>query len=201
MAEARRIAAAAQGPARRTVVVGGSAGAPAALMKLLAALDPDLDAGVVIVVHLGADSPDMLPTILDTASSLPVVLAGERHPVVSGLVHVAPSGYHLLVDRDRNFALSVDDKVCCSRPSIDVLFNSAAEAYSAALAGVLLTGASGDGAEGLRRIRELGGLALVQDPAEAEVETMPRAALALAGADLCAPVSVLAARINGFGRR
>lgn len=201
LTEARRAAAAADGPARRAVVIGGSAGAPAALMKLLPALDPDLDAGVVVVVHLGPDSPDMLPTILDAASALPVVLAGERNPVVSGLVHVAPSGYHLLVGRDRHFALSADEKVCCSRPAIDVLFNSAAEAYAGSLAGVLLTGASGDGAEGLRRIRELGGLALVQEPAEAEVDTMPSAAIAQAGADLCAPVAVLAARINGFGRR
>lgn len=201
VAGARRAAALGSGPARRAVVIGGSAGGPAALQRLLPHLDPDLDAAVVVVIHLGLDGPDLLPSILDATSALPVVLAQERHPVVSGLVHVAPSGYHLLVDRDRHFALSADEKVCYSRPSIDVLFKSAGEAYQDALTGVVLTGASGDGADGLKRIRELGGVALIQEPAEAEVETMPRMALDRAGADLCAPLALIAARINGYGRR
>lgn len=188
-------------PADRLVVIGGSAGGPAALLRLLPALDPGLGAAVAVVIHVGADGPDLLPSILDVTAALPVMLAAERLPVVAGIIYIAPSGYHLLVGRDRRFALSVDEKVCSSRPSIDVLFKSAGEAYRGAVAGVLLTGASSDGAEGLGRIRELGGLALIQDPAEAEVDTMPRAALDRAGADLCAPLAALAARINGFGRR
>jgi len=188
-------------PAERLVVIGGSAGGPAALLRLLPALDPELDAAIAIVIHVGADSPDLLPSILEATSALPVKLATERLPVVSGIVCIAPSGYHLLVGQDRCFALSVDEKVCFSRPSIDVLFKSAGEAYRGAVVGVLLTGASSDGAQGLKRIRELGGLALIQEPAEAEVDTMPRAALEQAGADLCAPLAALAARINGFGRR
>ncbi|MFS8036804.1 chemotaxis protein CheB [Xanthobacter sp. AM11] len=200
-AETRRAAAALCGPARRAVVIGASAGGPSALQRLLPDLDPDLDAAVVVVVHLGPDGPDLLPSILDASSALPVVLAEERRPVVSGLVQVAPSGYHLLVDREWHFNLTTDERVCYSRPSIDVLFKSAGEAYQDLVAGVVLTGASSDGADGLRRIRELGGVALIQEPAEAEVDTMPRAALERAGADFCGPLALIAARINRYGRR
>lgn len=187
--------------AARLVAIGGSAGAPGALLRLLPALDPGLDAAVAVVVHVGADGPDLLASILARLSPLPVELARERTPARAGVVHVAPAGYHLLVERDGCFALSVDEKVCCSRPAIDVLFASAADAYGGAAAGVLLTGASSDGAQGLRRIRRRGGLALVQEPSEAEVDVMPRAALDLGGADLCAPLAELAVRINGFGGR
>ena len=190
-----------EGPARRAVVVGASAGGPAALQQLLPGLDPALDAAVVVVVHVGPDGPDLLPSLLDRGSALPVVLATERRPLVPGVVHFAPSGYHLEVERDRRFSLSADARVCYSRPSIDVLFTSAAAAYGESLAGVVLSGASSDGAEGLGTIRDLGGLALVQTPTEAEIDTMPAAALARAGADLCAPVTELAQRINAFGRR
>lgn len=188
-------------PASRAVVVGASAGGPAAVGRLLEGLAPDLDLAVVVVNHVGAEGPDLLPAILGRSSGLPVVLAQERRVVLPGVVHVAPSGYHLEIGRDRKFSLSVDPRVCYSRPAIDVLFASAAEAFGDALAGVVLTGASSDGADGLKRIRELGGLAFVQAPLEAEVDIMPRAALERAGADLCAPLAVLAQALNAFGRR
>lgn len=186
--------------APRAIVVGASAGGLPALGRLFAALAPHPDVGIAVVNHVGADGPDMLPAILARLSGRTVVLAQERVPLLGGLVHVAPSGYHLEVGRDRRFSLSVDARVCYSRPAIDVLFASAAEAYGDALAGVVLTGASSDGADGLKRIRELGGRAFVQEPSEAEVETMPLAALARAGADLCAPLSALAAALDAFGR-
>lgn len=187
-------------PAPRAIVIGASAGGPPALGRLLAALDPLPDVGIAVVNHVGADGPDMLPAILARLSGRRVVLAQERCPLAGGLVHIAPSGYHLEVGRDRRFSLSVDPRVCYSRPSIDVLFASAAEAYGDALAGVVLTGASSDGAEGLKRIRELGGRAFVQEPSEAEVDTMPLAALQRAGADLCAPLVSLAEALTAFGR-
>lgn len=187
--------------APRAIVIGASAGGPPALGRLLAALEPRPDVGIAVVNHVGADGPDLLPTILTRLSGRSVVLAQERWPLTGGLVHVAPSGYHLEVGRDRFFSLSVDPRVCYSRPAIDVLFASAAEAYGDALAGVVLTGASSDGAEGLKRIRELGGRAFVQEPSEAEVDTMPLAALACAGADLCAPLATLAEALNAFARR
>lgn len=188
------------GALAQAVVIGASAGGPAALRRLLERLDPGLPAAVVVVNHVGARGPDLLPEVLEQSSPLPVALAQERMPVTEGRVHVAPSGYHLLIEPDRHFSLSVDPKVCFSRPSIDVLFETAARAYHKCLIGVVLTGASSDGAEGLAQIRQRGGLALVQSPEEAEVPTMPRAALERAGADLCAPLDALAARINAAVR-
>lgn len=185
----------------RAIVIGASAGGPAALAALLGALDGDLRAAVIVVNHIGPDGPDLLPDILGPCTRLPVILAGERMAAEPGRIHIAPSGYHLLVEKSFTLSLSVDGKVCFSRPSIDVLFESAADAYQKRLIGVVLTGASSDGAEGLMRIRRRGGVALVQDPQDAEVDTMPRAALARAGADLCAPLAALAAYINRSSQR
>ncbi|WP_454918895.1 chemotaxis protein CheB [Xanthobacter sediminis] len=187
-------------PSARAVVIGASAGGPGALHRLLARLDPDLPAAVVVVVHVGADGRDLLPEVLAQRSALPVSLARERMEVAPGRVHVAPGGYHLLIEPDRHFSLSVDPKVCFSRPSIDVLFETAARAYRSSVIGVVLTGASGDGAAGLAQIRQAGGLALVQAPEDAEVPTMPQAALERAGADVCAPLEALAAHINRASR-
>lgn len=178
------------------VVIGASAGGPSALQRLLACLDGDLPAAVVVVNHVGPQGPDLLHEMLAQRSRLPVQLAQERTPVSAGHVHVAPAGYHLQIEPDRHFSLSVDPKVCFSRPSIDVLFETAARAYQKSLIGVVFTGASSDGAEGLAQIRQLGGLALVQAPEDAEVATMPRAALERAGADLCGPIEELAGFIN-----
>ncbi|MDQ0505745.1 chemotaxis protein CheB [Xanthobacter agilis] len=182
------------------MVIGASAGGPGALQRLLRRLDPALPAAVVVVNHVGADGPDLLADVLARRSALPVVLARERMPVTAGRVHVAPSGYHLQIEPGRYFSLSVDPKVCFSRPSIDVLFETAARAYQKSLIGVVLTGASSDGAEGLAHIRQWGGQALVQAPDDAEVPTMPRAALERAGADLCAPIEALADHINKASR-
>ncbi len=182
------------------VAIGASAGGPAALQILVAQLPADLPIAIVVVNHLGPEGPDLLAHILAHDAKVPVITACERTPVLPGVVYVAPRGYHLMIERDRRFALSVDQKVRFSRPSIDVLFMSAAETYGAELVGVVLTGASADGAEGLRAIRRNGGRAFVQAPEEAETPTMPAAALALAGADFCGPLLAIAQRINQIGR-
>lgn len=182
----------------RAVVVGSSAGGPAALHDLLARLSPALPAPVVIVSHVGRGGAALLAEGLAMHAALPVHLAAERTPLVQGHAYVAPDGYHLLFEGPGRLALSVDEKVSFSRPSIDVLFASAARVYRQDLVGIVLSGANGDGSEGLRLIRRSGGKALVQDPAEAVVETMPRMALERAGADLCASVAELAAFLNGL---
>jgi len=184
----------------RAVVIGASAGGPAAVQRLLARLDPGLEAAVIVVNHLGPQGPDLLPELLAMQSQLPVEIACERTPAEPRRVYVAPAGYHLMVEAGRHFSLSVDPKVCFSRPAIDVLFETAARAYQKCLIGVVLTGASSDGAEGLVEIRRWGGLALVQSPQESEVPTMPLAALERAGADLCAPLDALADFINRTSR-
>ncbi|MGE4371958.1 MAG: chemotaxis protein CheB [Xanthobacter sp.] len=178
------------------IVIGASAGGPAALQVLLSRLEKNLSAAVVIVNHIGSQGPDLLADILAPCCALPVRLAREREQVTSGMVHIAPSGYHLLVERSFHFSLSVDARVHFSRPAIDMLFESAAMAYGRQLAALVLTGASEDGATGLAMVRREGGTALVQSPGEAAFKTMPQAAIDIAGADICAPVEDLADHLN-----
>ena len=163
---------------------------------LLAGLDPALPASVILVCHTGAADVSLLCELLARNSALPVEEAREREWPRAGVVHVAPSGYHLHVERSRRFALSVDPKVCYCRPAIDVLFESAAPCWRRQLIGVVLTGANEDGARGLKAVREHGGIGIVQLPAEAEVATMPEAALRVAGADHVLPLAQIAVVIN-----
>lgn len=177
------------------IAIGCSAGGVDALMTLLGKLDPRLQQPVMVCCHR-SDTMDILSDVLGRASALPVGDAVERQALQPGVVHLAPAGYHLLVESDLHFALSADARVNYSRPSIDVLFCSAAEVFGGGLVGVILTGANADGAAGLQRIRQLGGIAIVQLPSDAEASTMPQAALDLAGADYCLPLSDIAPLLN-----
>lgn len=172
----------------RAVVVGCSAGGLQALHALLGGLSGPLPVPMVVVCHSGSEDMRLFCELLQSRSGLPVVEAEERQLPAPGTIYVAPSGYHLLVERDGRFALSVDPRVSFSRPSIDVLFESAAEVWHEHLLAVLLTGADSDGAEGCLRIRGHGGTVIVQDPLTAQVPVMPAAALELAGADHCLPL-------------
>lgn len=183
-------------PRFEAIAVGCSMGGFNALKRLLGALDRRLPQAIIICSHSSSEQPGMLAGLLARRSALPVIEAHERCPVGPGVVHVAPAGYHLLIERERQFALSVDPPVHFSRPSIDVLFDSAARAYGSGLIGVMLTGASADGAAGLATVRRLGGLGIVQDPGEAEASTMPQAALDLAGADHCVTLAQIAPLLN-----
>jgi two-component system chemotaxis response regulator CheB len=178
------------------IVVGCSAGGVSALQILLGGLDPHLPLPVVVCCHRSADDSPGLAAVLARHTALPVVDAVERQSAAPGVVHLAPPGYHLLMESDCRFALSVDPPVAHARPSIDVLFCSAAQAWRAALIGLVLTGANADGAHGLRRIRRYGGTAVVQDPASAQAQAMPRAALELAGADHCVPLEAIPSLLN-----
>jgi two-component system, chemotaxis family, protein-glutamate methylesterase/glutaminase len=158
------------------VVIGGSAGSVAALGRLL----PGLPAGfppVLVVVHVPPSSASLWVDLFATRCAMRVCEAEAFEPIERGSIYFAPADYHLLVEPDHRCALSVEPPLHFSRPAIDVLFESAADVYGAGLVGVVLTGASGDGAEGLRAVHAAGGVALVEDPAAAEVQTMPRAAL------------------------
>ena len=156
--------------------VGCSWGGLAAAGRLLDALPPDLDLPTVIVQHR-SEAPSGLVQLLARHTTRPVSEPDDKDPVQRNHVYVAPPGYHLLVDRHR-FSLATEAPVRYSRPSVDVLFESAAEAFGPSLAAVVLTGANDDGAAGLARVAAAGGLALVQDPATAERRAMPAAALA-----------------------
>jgi two-component system chemotaxis response regulator CheB len=168
------------------LVIGGSAGAVSALLGILPALPKDYPLAVMIVVHLPPDCDSTLATLLNNRCEITVKEAEDKEPILPGTAYLAPPNYHLLVEPDFHLSLSLDEPVHYSRPSIDVLFESAADAYGDSLAGVILTGASSDGARGLRAVCAGGGLAFVQTPASAEAETMPQAAL-----DACATARML----------
>jgi two-component system chemotaxis response regulator CheB len=158
------------------VVVGTSWGGLTALRELIDGLPPDVALPIVVVQHRHKQSDNLMTILLQDSTPIPVCEVEDKAPIEAGKVFVAPADYHLLVEED-SFSLSVDDPIRYSRPSIDLTFSSAADAFGGSVIGALLTGANADGAEGLRRIAERGGLALVQEPATAESPTMPAAAL------------------------
>ncbi len=166
-------------PARvDAIVIGGSSGSLEALAALLPGIPAACEIPIAIVVHLPPTRPSRLPEVLAPRTTRPVHEAADKEPANPGVIYVAPPNYHLLVERGRTFALSDDELVHFSRPAIDVLFESAADAYGARLAGVLLSGANADGAAGLLAIKRAGGVVIVQSPADALTPTMPEAALA-----------------------
>jgi two-component system chemotaxis response regulator CheB len=159
------------------IVVGCSWGGLNALRGILAPLPKTFRVPIVAAQHRSPRSLEgSMAGALEANISLPVREVDDKDPIEGGRVYIAPPDYHLLVEPG-SFALSVDAKVQYSRPSIDVLFESAADAYSSALVGIILTGANRDGAEGLKRIKERGGFTIVQDPATAERPEMPQAAI------------------------
>jgi two-component system chemotaxis response regulator CheB len=172
------------------VVIGASAGAVDALSVLLPAVPADARVPVVVVVHVPAKSPSLLASLFSSKCSASVREPDDKELVGRG-VWFAPPGYHLLVERDRSFAFSVDDPVKFSRPSIDVLFESVAMTYGARCAAFVLTGASSDGADGARAIRDAGGFVAVQEPASAEYRTMPECAVVRARPQMVASLSEL----------
>jgi two-component system chemotaxis response regulator CheB len=157
------------------VVVGTSWGGLAALRTLVTGLPKSFQMAVTLVQHRHRDSDHLLRTLLQERSALQVSEVEDKMPLEHGHIYVAPPDYHTLVEPG-HFALSTDAPVRYSRPSIDVTFGTAADSYAHRTVGVVLTGANADGAEGLRRISDRGGLALIQDPASAESPTMPAAA-------------------------
>ena len=167
-------------PGFRAVVIGVSAGGIQALSTLLPLLPKDFSLPILVVQHRLAGSDDYITKSLNQICAMQVKEAEEKEAVKAGCVYLAPADYHLLVERDQTLSLSVDEKVNYSRPAIDVLFESAAYAWSSGLIGIVLTGANSDGAKGLALVKQLGGTAIVQNPDTAEHGTMPRAALASA---------------------
>ncbi len=175
------------------VVIGVSAGGLKALRTILPALSPYFPVPVLVVQHLSPQADDFLARFLNEISQVKVKEADEKEPLLPGTVYLAPPNYHLLVETDKTLSLSVEGRVNYARPSIDVLFLTASEAFGARLIGLVLTGANDDGSRGLKRIKQRGGLALVQDPATADADHMPRAAITAANPDAIIPLQEIAA--------
>jgi two-component system chemotaxis response regulator CheB len=173
------------------VAVGASWGGLQALERLLGAVPADFGPAIVIAQHRSTDStPAGLCGLLSLHAGRSVRDAHDKEPIEPGGIYLAPADYHLLVEPGF-FALSVDERVQYARPSVDVLFESVADAYRERAVGIILTGANRDGARGLARIKELGGVAIVQDPADAEAHAMPTAAMRATVADAVLPLEEL----------
>lgn len=181
------------------VVVGASLGGLHAVSELLAVLPDEVDLPVVLAQHRAPDSDrDSLEALLRRHTSRVVVEAGDKDVIRPRHVYVAPPDYHLLVEEEGSFALSTDERVQYARPSVDVLFESAADAYGERTIGVVLTGANADGAAGLLAIRDVGGVAIVQDPETAEARQMPDAAIRATAADAILPVREMGTFLLGL---
>ena len=180
-------------PTIEAIVIGASAGGVEALLNILSPLREGFVLPIIVVLHLPDGRRSQLAEVFARRVSMPVLEAHDKTRVEAGTLYFAAPGYHLSVEQDRSFSLSLEPRVHYSRPAIDFLFESAADAYGPALAAVLLTGANQDGARGLAQVKRRGGLTIVQDPDEAQVATMPLAAL-----DIHQPDHVLP--IHGIGR-
>lgn len=161
----------------QAIVIGVSAGGLRALTILLSHLPANYSFPVVVVQHRAEDQGDMLEEVLQAKCKIAIRQADEKEKMRGGIVYIAPAGYHLLIEQDRTFSLSCDERVMYSRPSIDVMFESAADVFGKNLVGVILTGSNHDGAVGISAIHALGGVTIAQSPKEAEHPVMPQAAI------------------------
>lgn len=181
------------------VVVGASLGGLRAVSELLDVLPDEVDLPVVVAQHRAADSErHSLEALLRGHTRRQVIEAGDKDAIQAQHVYVAPPDYHLLVEEEGSFALSTDERVQYARPSVDVLFESAADAYGERTIGIVLTGANADGAAGLLAIRDVGGVAIVQDPETAEARQMPDAAIRATAADAILPVGEMGKFLLGL---
>ena len=193
-----------QAPATRdidAVAIGASAGGVEVLSVLLSALPASCRASFFIVMHIPRERPSLLADVFNARCALPVREAEDKEPVQPGTVYFAPPDYHLLLDRGRVLALSSDEPVHFSRPSIDVLFDSAADIYGERLLGLILTGANQDGAEGLAAVGRAGGRTVVQEPGGAAVPFLPEAALQVGPVDFVLSLAQLQELFATWGAR
>lgn len=161
----------------QAIVIGTSAGGLYALTSILQQLPPDYPIPVVVVQHRSKDQRDLFEDVLQSKCKIKIKQADEKENIKGGYVYTAPPDYHLLIENDQTFSLTADDLVLYSRPSINVLFESAAVVYRDKLIGIILTGANNDGASGITIIRKYGGLTIAQVPAEAQFPFMPNASI------------------------
>jgi len=188
---------AASEPPASAVVIGASVGAVQALEAILPKLPETFPQPLVIVVHQPREATNGLAELFASRCRIAVKEAEDKEMLRPGTAYFAPADYHLLVEADRRLSLSSDEPELYSRPSIDVLFAAAADAFGAGLTGIVLTGANADGTRGLAAVLAAGGEAWVQTPATAEAGTMPRSALAACPAAKAMTLDEIAASLTG----
>ena len=165
------------------IVIGVSSGGIEALRIILPCLPADFMLPVIVVQHRHPTSDGFIIRLLNETCQLGVKEVDEKEEALPGMIYLAPADYHLMIEEDRTFSLSIDAYVKYARPSIDILFETAADVYGERLVGVILTGANSDGSDGIKKIKEAGGLTVVQDPDTCKSDRMPRAAMASAKID------------------
>lgn len=180
----------------KAIVIGTSYGGVQALKLILPLLEKGFPLPVVVVLHIGDHNNDSFLQHMNSLCHLPVKEAGYNDPIVPGTIYFAPPNYHLQIEDGFTFSLSAGEKLNFSRPSIDVLFESAAWVYTKSLIGVILTGANSDGANGLKVVKDFGGLTICQDPYHAVASAMPRAAIKIAKPEIILPLGEIAGKLN-----
>ncbi|WP_432714188.1 chemotaxis protein CheB [Pedobacter sp.] len=178
------------------LIIGGSAGSLNVLLKVLPSLNAQLSFPVVIVIHRKKGTDSLLPELLSGRTQLIVKEAQEKEELLPGTVYVAPSDYHLLLERNRTFSLDFSEKVNFSRPAIDLTFQTAAEVYKDKLVCLLLSGSNSDGVNGLKTALEWGGRVLIQNPEDAQVAFMPQQAMLQVKTDFILNAEDMAEFIN-----
>lgn len=178
------------------VVIGASAGGLAALEKILESLSPEIITPILICQHLGPDSGDSVMKLLKKHSVIELLEPNDKELILDSHIYIAPANYHMVVEVDRSISVTIGPKVNYCRPSIDVLFDSASEAFLGKTLGILLTGANSDGSEGFKSIKSAGGVTIAQDPEDAEVETMPMSAIKRGLVDIILPLDKIIELLN-----
>jgi two-component system chemotaxis response regulator CheB len=189
-----------RGVPAEAVVIGASAGAVEALSIILPALPRRYGLPVMVVVHMPPDRKSLLAELFQEKCDIRVVEAEDKEPLTGGAVYFAPPDYHLLVEADKSLSLSNEEPVLFSRPSVDVLFESAADAYGPNLIAVILTGANQDGAKGMKAVVDAGGMAIIQRPDEAYAPAMPEAAMTLCPTARVLPLKEIALSLRDLGK-
>lgn len=184
----------------KLVVIGGSAGGLDVILRTLPDIGLRLPVAVIIVLHRKVNNDGALVELLATRTQIPVKEAEEKEPIKAGVIYVAPADYHLLIEEDRTFSFDFSEKINYSRPSIDVVFDTASEAFGPGLVCILLSGANADGVNGLKAASERGGVIAVQDPESAEVSYMPRQAIERMQIDNVLQIDQIAGFINNCAK-
>lgn len=170
------------------IVIGVSAGGKDALEAFFSSLPGNFPLPLIVIQHRLVTADNYLIELLNERCNLTVKEMDEKESVKPGIIYIAPPAYHLLIEDDKTFSFSYDQPVCYARPSVDVLFESASDVYGPNLIGIVLTGANHDGSAGLKKIKERGGLTIVQNPETAEYDSMPKAAIAVTEIDHILPL-------------
>ncbi|WP_330925896.1 chemotaxis protein CheB [Candidatus Sororendozoicomonas aggregata] len=182
--------------AYEAIVIGASAGGLTAIMTVIKELSETFPLPILVAKHIAAADGGGAAKVLNKVTPMPVFEAMDKQPINPGSVYLAPANYHMLTENKALVCLNCDERVCHARPSIDVLFRSAASVFGDRLIAIILTGANHDGAEGVRAVKRLGGLTIAQSPASAESVVMPNAAIATGSVDRVLPLDEISAFIN-----